>query len=123
MYDRCMSRTHSRIEREPPIHHLKAWRKFRCLNQQQLGERAGIDHSTISRLETGAMDLTRETASKLATALFITVPDLFRDPTEPNDARLLAARIQALPEAQKKVLEQIVDSLTKSSTTQNGAAS
>lgn len=120
----CMTRTHRRIGREPPIHFLKAWRKFRCLTQQQLGERAGVDHSTISRLETGEMDLTRDTAAKLAAALLITVPELFRDSTEPDDARKLAERIQTLSGNQKKMLEQIVDTLLTSDVTkQNGAGS
>lgn len=119
-----MKRTHHRIDREPPIHYLKAWRKERKLTQQQLEERAGVDHSTISRLETGAMDLTRSTATKLAAALLIRVPELFRDPKEPDDARELAERIQSLPATQKKMLEQIVDTLsTSDSAKQNGAGS
>jgi transcriptional regulator with XRE-family HTH domain len=107
-----MTRLHRRLARDAPIHHLRSWRKARRLTQEKLAERADLSHSTISRLESGEMDLTRESAAKLAAALYIEIPDLFRDPNDPSGSWSLARRISLLPPAQRVVIEKIITAMS-----------
>lgn len=48
---------------------LKQYREERRVSQSKLAERAGFDHSYVSRLESGARTPTREAVSQLAIAL------------------------------------------------------
>lgn len=73
-----MSRTRSRT-------HIKAWRTHRGLTQEGLGERVGLSHTTIGRLENGKIAYTQRVLEALADALRCTPADLLmRDPTDPN---------------------------------------
>ncbi len=49
--------------------HLKAWREFRKMSQEELGERVGTSGSTISMLELGERGLSAKWLRKLAPAL------------------------------------------------------
>lgn len=48
---------------------LKAYREARKVSQSKLAERAGFDHSYVSRLESGARTPTRDAVQQLADAL------------------------------------------------------
>lgn len=48
------------------------------LSQSRLADRAGFDHSYVSRLESGARRPTRDAIGRLATALAVTGPDYDR---------------------------------------------
>lgn len=48
---------------------LKRYREARRVSQSKLAERAGFDHSYVSRLESGARTPTREAVQQLAEAL------------------------------------------------------
>lgn len=48
---------------------LKRFREARRVSQSKLAERAGFDHSYVSRLESGARTPTREAVQQLAEAL------------------------------------------------------
>ena len=48
---------------------LKQFREDRRVSQSKLAERAGFDHSYVSRLESGARTPTREAVTQLAKAL------------------------------------------------------
>ncbi len=103
-----MPRKQRVADREPPIHFLQQWRRHRALTQQKLAERAGLSHSTISRLENGETNLTRDTAALLAAALLIDIADLFRDPGDPHGVWSLARNLAKLPPAQRKMVETII---------------
>lgn len=48
---------------------LKRFREARRVSQSKLAERAGFDHSYVSRLESGARTPTRDAVDQLASAL------------------------------------------------------
>lgn len=48
---------------------LKAFREARRVSQSKLAERAGFDHSYVSRLESGARTPTRDAVQQLSSAL------------------------------------------------------
>jgi transcriptional regulator with XRE-family HTH domain len=48
---------------------LKRWREARRWSQERLAERAAMDHSLVSRLESGQRSPTREAVEKLARGL------------------------------------------------------
>jgi transcriptional regulator with XRE-family HTH domain len=66
--------------------YLREWRKFRDLSQEELAARAGVKHSTVSRLENGITGWVQDTMEALADALDCSVSELlFMDPTHPED--------------------------------------
>src|SRR5690554_6954042 len=48
---------------------LKRYREARRVSQSKLAERAGFDHSYVSRLESGARTPTRDAVEQLASAM------------------------------------------------------
>lgn len=58
------------------VANLKAIRKQRGLTQGQLATLAGINRITIIKYESGKVDPTIESATKLANALGVTVDEL-----------------------------------------------
>lgn len=81
---------------------LKRYREERRVSQSKLAERAGFDHSYVSRLESGARTPTREAVLQLATALGL-------DPSS-HDALLAAAgflprEVSSLLVAEQQVTE------------------
>jgi transcriptional regulator with XRE-family HTH domain len=48
---------------------LKHYREGRRVSQSKLAERAGLDHSYVSRLESGARTPTRDAVEQLSRAL------------------------------------------------------
>lgn len=63
--------------------HLKAWRKFRLLTQEELADKVGTTKAVISNLETGSRGLSDKWLRKLAPALG-TTPGFLLD-YDPND--------------------------------------
>jgi transcriptional regulator with XRE-family HTH domain len=63
--------------------HLRAWREFRELSQEELAERAGTSHQVIGYLERGRTQLSAKWLRKLAPALE-TTPGLLLD-HDPHD--------------------------------------
>jgi len=114
-HDQAMPRKQRVADREPPIHFLHQWRRHRALTQQQLAERAGLSHSTVSRLENGNADLTRNAAALLAAALLIDIADLFRDPSDPHGVWSLARNLTKLPPDQRRMVETIINTFLKES--------
>ena len=64
----------------PPLPHLRAWRLHRGLTQDQLAERAGVQQSTVYRLEVLGLSAHRPTLRVLADALGITADELLAGP-------------------------------------------
>jgi transcriptional regulator with XRE-family HTH domain len=59
---------------------LRYWRERRGLSTRDLGERAGVQFSTVHRIEAGRMSPTVAMLEKLAKALGIDVRDFFPPP-------------------------------------------
>ena len=66
---------------------LRYWRERRGYSTRQLGERAGVQFSTIHRIESGRMSPTVAMLVKLAKALGIDVRDFFPPPTRRQPKR------------------------------------
>ena len=63
---------------------IRAWRKHRGLNQEQLAKRVGVSQETISRLERGTIAYTQPTLEAVADVLRCKPADLItRDPSDP----------------------------------------
>ena len=59
---------------------LKRWRAARGLSLRRLAARAGVDFTTIHRIENGRLSPTVNMLARLAKALGTTVPALFAAP-------------------------------------------
>lgn len=57
------------MAKDRPANHLRAWRKFRGLTQEQLAEKIGTSKAVIGHLETGRNGLSDKWLTKLAPAL------------------------------------------------------
>ena len=64
----------------PPLPHLRAWRLHKGLTQDQLAERAGVQQSTVYRLEVLGLSAHRPTVRVLADALGTTLDELLAGP-------------------------------------------
>jgi transcriptional regulator with XRE-family HTH domain len=93
--------------------HLRGWRKFRGLTQEQVAERTGIDQSTVGRIETGNLPYNEETLGRFAFAYGVDIADLFTDPMKPDAPKLAYDRLRAAPkEIQDRALA-VIDALLK----------
>ncbi len=64
--------------RSTPLHALATHRQRRGLTQRQLGELAGVAHTTVQRLESLSRGAYPRTMQKLATALGIAPEELLQ---------------------------------------------
>jgi transcriptional regulator with XRE-family HTH domain len=64
--------------RSTPLPALAAPRRRRCLTQRQLGELAGVAHTTVQQLESLRRGAYPQTLRKLATALGVTPEELLQ---------------------------------------------
>jgi transcriptional regulator with XRE-family HTH domain len=85
---------------------LKEWRKAKGLTQERLAARLETTAATISRIETGEINYTRESLESLAAALDIEPADLLRDPGA-ADYQLWRIITGLKPEAQARALRVI----------------
>jgi transcriptional regulator with XRE-family HTH domain len=87
----------------PTLHQLRAWREYRGLSQEELGEAAGIGHGTVSRYENGRISLTESPLRRLAAALRLAPWQIYVSPSD--DSAALCARIAKLsPEHRRAVM-------------------
>jgi len=64
---------------------IREWRKHRGLTLQQLADRIGTTHATLSRLERGLQPYSQGLLEAIADALMVDVADLHvRDPSDPD---------------------------------------
>jgi transcriptional regulator with XRE-family HTH domain len=64
---------------------IRAWRKHRHLTLENLAERVGITHASLSRIERGEQPYNEDLLALLADALMCEPADLLvRDPTDPE---------------------------------------
>jgi transcriptional regulator with XRE-family HTH domain len=65
--------------------YIRAWREFRQMSQEELAEKVGSSHSTLSRVERGIQPYNQLLLEDLATELRCTVADLLiRNPMDPE---------------------------------------
>ena len=65
--------------------YLRAWRLHRGLTLEQLAERVGITHASLSRIERGHQEYKQSLLEALAAELSIdTASLLMRDPSDPE---------------------------------------
>jgi len=72
-----------------PLPHLREWREWRGLTQEELKDASGVTVATISRLENG-MPARLDTVRRLAGALTIGREQLMRTHPQPGDRPALA---------------------------------
>jgi transcriptional regulator with XRE-family HTH domain len=64
---------------------IRAWRKHRGLTLEQLAERIGVTHATLSRIERGKQPYNQVLLESMADALQTDVASLLiRDPADPD---------------------------------------
>ena len=56
---------------------IKEYRKLRGLTQKELGDKVGVKHNTISGYENGSSEPEQDLLFKIATALDVSINDLF----------------------------------------------
>lgn len=83
-----VARIRSRSPRRWRVY-FKEWREARDLTQQQLAERLGTTHVTVSRMETGARQWNQGYLEALAEALDTEPQNLFHHPGRPTLDELL----------------------------------
>lgn len=80
---------------------LEKIRKAKGLNQTQLGEKVGLDQSTISKFENGGRNISLHAIDDICQALDCTLVDLFGD--ERSDAEyILITAFRKLREGRKE---------------------
>ena len=98
--------------------YIRQWRKHRGLTQEQLAERIGTTHATVSRIERGLQDFTGEFLELTADALMCEPPDLLiRDPTDTESIWSLWERAQP---GERRQIVALSDALLKSRQAGNG---
>jgi transcriptional regulator with XRE-family HTH domain len=95
--------------------HLRAWREFRGLSQEELAEKAGTSHQVIGYLERGRTQLSAKWLRKLAPALD-TTPGMLLD----HDPTMLSADVIDIwthaTEREKRQIADIARTLVRTGT-------
>lgn len=91
-----------RIGRFRPHWHVREWRDFRGLTQEQLAERSDMTKSMISEIESGKKRLHDDHVAALSFALGIEPSDLLRNPNAPSPSDLLRG---ASPDQERQIRE------------------
>jgi transcriptional regulator with XRE-family HTH domain len=90
--------------------HIRAWRKFRGLSQEQLAEQVGLTQATIARLERGDIAYSQPVLEAMAEALNCQPADLImRDPKQPGSIWSLWDAIS--PDQQEQAIR-VIEALT-----------
>lgn len=95
--------------------HLQAWREYRRMSQEELGEKVGTTGSVISLLESGERGLSAKWLRKLAPALNTSPGHLLDHDPNMVDTDLLELWAYA-PSTQKRQLVDIAKTLVKTGT-------
>lgn len=86
--------------------HLRAWRLFKNLTQEQAAERIGIDYTTLGRIERGLVPYSQALLEAAAEAYGCEPWDLLNvDPTKERDVVDLTGLLkQATPEDRQAII-------------------
>lgn len=103
------------MSRAPFPNHVRAWRQFRHLTQEELAEAAGCSTATIGHIETGARRLSDKWAHPIAKALN-TSPGYLLD-HDPNDLPTAILDIWAdIPAESRAQALRVLESFKKTGT-------
>lgn len=98
-----------------PTNHLRAWREFRGMTQEQLAVAVGTDKGVISLLETGARRLSDKWLRRLAPVLQTTPGHLLDH--DPNDLPTDIIDIWShIPDADKDTARRVLESFRRTGT-------
>jgi transcriptional regulator with XRE-family HTH domain len=98
---------------KPSTNHLRAWREFCRLTQEQLAERVGTAGNVIGLLESGERGLSHKWLLKLAPALG-TTPGFLLD-HDPNDVdTALLDAVRSVPAEARGQLLAIIETFKRS---------
>jgi transcriptional regulator with XRE-family HTH domain len=105
-------------KKHPSRLYIREWmaRETPTLTQELLAGRMDTQPGTVSKLLNGKMEMTTGWLANFADALDLSVPDLFRDPSAPTPAELLAA---GTPEELRQAIR-LVQSIRGKSTGTDG---
>ena len=90
---------------KPAANHLRAWREFRHLTQEQLAERVDTAGNVIGLLESGERGLSHKWLLKLAPALGTTPGFLLDHSPYDLDTSFLDAALAVAPEDRPQALQ------------------
>ena len=86
-------------------HYLRAWRLKAGMTQSRLGDLAGYDKGTISRIENGRQNYTQQNLEALAEALQISPAEILgRDPADPESIWQIALQVGEMTADQKSLV-------------------
>jgi len=89
---------------------VKSLRKLKGWNQAMLAEAAGLEQSTISKIENGWDGATLRTLKLIAEALEVPVYELFLDELSDAEIKILDV-FRSLPEARKRGWEDMAQAV------------
>lgn len=93
---------------------IKEWRKYKDLTQEQVAERAGLDQSTVQRIENGKLPYTEETLERFAFAYGCDVIDILTvNPLAPDPPRLIYDRLRQAPKLKQEQALAILEAFLK----------
>lgn len=95
--------------------HLKAWREFRELSQEQLAEKVGTTGSVISMLEAGERGLSAKWLRKLAPALQTTPGHLLDHDPQEMDADIIDIWMHA-DNRQRRQISEVAKAIVRTGT-------
>lgn len=95
--------------------HLRAWREFRKMTQEQLADRVGTDKAVISLLESGARGLSDKWLRRLAPVLQTSAGHLLdHDPSDlPTD---IIDIWESIDERDKETAKRVLESFRRTGT-------
>jgi transcriptional regulator with XRE-family HTH domain len=111
----CPMNTHPRHTRRRH-HYFREWRKHRRLTQAQAAERAGVDQSTLSRLENAKIQYEERTLEALSFAYDCEPHELLTvNPTKDGDVIDISDLLKSADESQRRQAKALIEALLKTS--------
>jgi transcriptional regulator with XRE-family HTH domain len=107
-------RARPKVKLEPT--YFREWRKFRKMNQVEVGLKIGLDSSAVGKLERGVTPYDQIHLQTLSKLYNVPIPDLlYTDPRRDNQAQKVARKVALLSDAKDlETVMSIVDAfLTK----------
>lgn len=95
---------------------LRSLRQARALSQEELAHRIGMSVDAVSNIERGITFTTLDTLAKIATALNVTLAEIFMSGTEgrphlPSDLAPVVAQLSLQPEPVRALAVQQIEAL------------
>jgi transcriptional regulator with XRE-family HTH domain len=112
----CPMRTQAPHHTRRRHHYFREWRMYRRLTQAQAAERAGVDQSTLSRLENAKIQYEERTLEALAFAYDCEPHELLTvNPTKDGDVIDISDLLKSADESQRRQAKALIEALLKTS--------